>query len=166
MTLGLVGCEKWFSQQIEEGVFKNSAVASKTTFKEWVANQFKSYISILCNKSKDSELADLCFQLLIRIYFSEIDQKTKFIPKSVIIRTIARTLVDFENDKTEEIEKFSDFMSHPNFLFDLTYMMKEILDSNNDRNEILAKNVLFYFEMILQVFPNDHMDKYVFISRF
>ena len=103
--------------------------------------------------------SDLIFQLLIRQYLLELDVKTKIIEKTRIIRTFAEHLCDFENDKTEEIEKFSEFLSHPNILFDLTNSIRDILEKSNDRNEILSKNVIFYLECITQVFPNEEMDQ-------
>lgn len=159
LTIGFVGCEKWFSEMIQQGLFKSTNEASKATFRDWVGNQLKSFISILCYKSRDIELSDLIFQLLIRFYLLEVDEKTKIIEKTRIVRTISAHLCDFDNDKTDEIEKFCDFLTQPNILIDLTNAIRDILEQSSDRNEVLSKNIIFYLESVTQVFPNEEMDK-------
>ena len=77
--IGFVGCEKWFSEQIQSGCFKQSNQSSKAKYREWISNQLKSFIGILCHKSRDPELSDLIFPILIRFYLTEIEMKTKVI---------------------------------------------------------------------------------------
>ena len=159
LTIGFVGCEKWFTERISEGIFgKSSSDASKAAFREWVAGQLASFLTILCHKSADPELSDLAFQLLIRFYLIELEMKTKAIQKSKITRAIAIHLCDFENDKTEEIEKFCEFLAHPSLLLEITNGIRDLLDKSSDRNEVLSQNISFYFECITQLFPNDEMD--------
>jgi len=160
LTIGFVGCEKWFTERISEGVFeRKSSDASSVAFREWVSGQLGSFLSILCHKSTDPELSDLAFQLLIRFYLIELEMKTKAIQKSKITRAISAHLCDFENDKTEEIEKFCEFLAHPSLLLEISNGIRDLLDKSSDRNEVLAQNITFYFECITQLFPNDEMDQ-------
>ena len=64
-------------------------------------------------------------------------------------------MCSFEEDRTEEIEKFSEYLIHPDFVIELLRKMTELMENYKDRNDILAGNVLYFLQAISDVFPEE-----------
>ena len=95
------------------------------------------------------------FPCLIRLYKLELETRTKHIETGKIIRKVAVHLCNFEEDRTEEIEKFSEYFIHPDFVIEVLRKMTELMDNYKDRNDVLAGNVLYFLQTIADVFPEE-----------
>ena len=98
---------------------------------------------------------DIIFPCLIRLYKLELETRTKHIETGKIIRKVATHLCSFDEDRIEEIEKFSEYLIHPDFVIELLRKMTELMENYKDRNDILAGNVLYFLQAISDVFPEE-----------
>ena len=98
---------------------------------------------------------DIIFPCLIRLYKLELETRTKHIETGKIIRKVATHLCSFEEDRIEEIEKFSEYLIHPDFVIELLRKMTELMENYKDRNDVLAGNVLYFLQAISDVFPEE-----------
>jgi len=152
-TVGAI--EKWFLQQIDDGFMKSSQVESKKKYGEWIGKQMKAFIGVMCQKASIEDYSDIIFPCLIRLYKLELETRTKHIETGKIIRKVATHLCSFEEDRIEEIEKFSEYLIHPDFVIELLRKMTELMENYKDRNDILAGNVLYFLQAISDVFPEE-----------
>ena len=93
------------------------------------------------------------FPCLIRLYKLELETRTKHIETGKIIRKVAVHLCSFEDDRTEEIEKFSEYFIHPDFVIEVLRKMTELMDNYKDRNDILKWNQGNSMSISTNVFP-------------
>lgn len=128
----------------------------KSIDRRLLRKEFKIFISKYTIRNILITLAeDIMFPCLIRLYKLELETRTKHIETGKIIRKVAVHLCNFEEDRTEEIEKFSEYFIHPDFVIEVLRKMTELMDNYKDRNDVLAGNVLYFLQTIADVFPEE-----------
>jgi len=155
LALAVMGLEKWFRREIEEGLFAPTKQASRATFQRWTKGQLNAFIKLLM-KLTETE-SDLAFPVLIRFYQAELAFKTKSIDKRQIHAKLAAHLLSVDEQRQDELEKFGEFFVYTDFATDFA-LGAEVYLGKVERNEVLASNVLNLLSLLTQTLPTDEVD--------